>query len=67
MDRKQYSVRNLAEDEQRKGRYLMDYSKQYQPPYSIVDKARNHVIINKKRMIFKNDMEQSEKEEVRKE
>lgn len=44
---KQYQVHNLAENEQKKGRYLMDYSRKYQAPYDVVERARKHVILQK--------------------
>lgn len=44
---KQYQVHNLAENEQKKGRYLMDYSRKYQAPYDVVERARMHVIHQK--------------------
>lgn len=40
----QYQVKNLAGDKKKKGRYLMDYSRKYQPPYDVVEKARKHVM-----------------------
>ncbi len=56
---KQYKVQNLAEDERKKGRYLMDYSRKYQDPYDVVEKARKHVIIRKKRNVAEDDLKKS--------
>ena len=39
----QYQVRNLAEGNGNKGRYLMDYSRKYQPPYDVAEKAAQHI------------------------
>ena len=46
---KQYKVENLAENEHKKGCYFMDYSKKYQEPYNVLEKARKHMISYKKR------------------
>lgn len=40
----QYQVKNLAGNHQKKGRYLMDYSRKYQPPYDVAEKARQHML-----------------------
>ena len=56
---KQYEVYNLAEEETKKGRYLMDYSRKYQVPYDVVEKARKHMIIRKKRRLEENDLSNS--------
>lgn len=48
LSRKSYSVTNLAQEHSNKGRYLMDYSRKYQSPYDIVEKAREHVAKGKK-------------------
>lgn len=54
---KQYRVQNLAEDEWNKGRYLMDYSKKYQTPYNVLEKARKHVIARKQKKVSENDLD----------
>ena len=40
----QYQVKHLAGDNKKKGRYLLDYSRKYQPPYDVAEKARRHVM-----------------------
>lgn len=40
---RQYQVKNLAVGTQKGGRYLMDYSRKYQNPYDVFDKAGEHV------------------------
>ena len=52
---KQYKVENLAENQQKKGCYFMDYSKKYQEPYNVLEKARKHVIFYKKRELEEYD------------
>lgn len=42
-ERQKYRVIDMAGDRRGKGRYLMDYSRRYQPAYDVTERARCHV------------------------
>lgn len=41
---KEFVVKDLSMNSEKKGRYLMDYSRKYGNPYHVEEKARKHML-----------------------